>query len=44
MALIITPHENSAFRSEEIEGVFHLINDETHRKTKAIGINFKSGT
>lgn len=44
MALIISTKGNSAFRSEELEGVFHLVNDKTHRLSNKIGINFKSGS
>lgn len=43
MALIISSKGNSAFRSEELEGVFHLVNDKTHRLSNKVGINFKSG-
>ena len=44
MALIISTNGHSAFRSEELEGVFHLANDKTGRLSNNVGLNFKSGT
>lgn len=42
--LIISTYGNSAFRTEELEGIFRVINDKTHKITKSIRLHFKSGT
>ncbi len=42
--LCISTHKNSAFRTEELEGVFRTIDDKTHKLTKTILLVFKSGT
>lgn len=41
--LCISTHKNSAFRTEELEGVFRTIDDKTHKLTKNILLAFKSG-
>ena len=40
--LVISTYGNSAFRSEELEGVFRMKNTKTNRITKTVGIKFKS--
>ena len=42
--LIISNHGNSAFRSEELEGVFRMKDNKTNRITKTIKLHFKSGS
>lgn len=42
MALIISNTGNSAFRSENLEGIFHIL-DKSYRKTNKIALHFKSG-
>lgn len=41
--LVISTHENSAFRTEELEGIFRLMDKKTHKITKNISLHFKSG-
>lgn len=41
--LIVSTHGNSAFRSEELEGVFRMKDNKTNRITKNIRLQFKSG-
>lgn len=41
--IIISPHGNTAFDTKEIEAVYRLKNDKTHRISNIIGIGFKSG-
>lgn len=41
--LIISTHGNSTFRSEELEGIYRIIDDKTHKPTKNINLQFKSG-
>lgn len=41
--LVISTYKTSAFRSEDLESVFHVINDKTHKITKSIRLRFKSG-
>lgn len=43
MAVIISTNGNCAFRSEELEGVFHFKDSITNRLSNKIGIRFKSG-
>lgn len=43
MALIISTHGNSAFRTEELEGVFRIKNEKTHKFDKYVILQFKSG-
>lgn len=43
MALIISTHGNATFRTEQIESMYHLMKDNTNRRTNSIAINFKSG-
>jgi len=42
--LVISTHGNSAFRSEELEGVFRMKDSKTNRITKTIKLHFKSGS
>lgn len=42
--LVISTYGNSAFRSEELEGIFRMKNTETNRITKSVGLQFKSGS
>ena len=42
--LVISTYGNSAFRSEELEGVFRMKNTKTNRITKTVGLQFKSGS
>ena len=42
--LVISTHGNSTFRTEELEGIFRVINDKTHKITKSIRLHFKSGS
>ena len=41
--LIVSTHENSTFRTEELEGIYRIIDDKTHKLTKDINLQFKSG-
>lgn len=41
--LCISTHGNSAFRTEELECVYRNFNEKTHRVTKGITLQFKSG-
>ena len=41
--LCISTHGNSVFRTEELEGIYRVFNDETHKATKTIVLQFKSG-
>lgn len=41
--LIISTHGNSTFRTEELEDIFRVIDDKTHKPTKSIRLHFKSG-
>lgn len=41
--LVISTYGNSAFRTEELEGVFRELDDKTHKITKNIILQFKSG-
>lgn len=43
MGLIKSTHGNSVFRTEQIESMYHLMKDNTNRRTNSIIINFKSG-
>lgn len=43
MALILSTHGNTAFRSEDISTIIKLRNADTNRPTKCLGIVFKSG-
>lgn len=43
MALILSIHGNTAFRSEDISSISKLRNADTNRPTKCLGISFKSG-
>ena len=42
--LVISTHGNSVFRTEELEGIFRVIDVKTHKITKSIRLNFKSGS
>jgi len=42
--LVISTYGNSTFRTEELEGIFRVINDKTHKITKSIRLHFKSGS
>lgn len=41
--LIISIHETSTFRTEELEGIYRIIDNKTHKLTKSINLQFKSG-
>lgn len=41
--LAISTYGKGAFRSEELEGVFRVVDDKTHKITKSIELHFKSG-
>jgi len=41
--LVISTHGNSTFRTEELEGIFRVIDNKTHKITKNIRLHFKSG-
>lgn len=41
--LVISTYGNSTFRTEELEGIFRVIDDKTHKITKSIRLHFKSG-
>lgn len=43
MALILSTHGNTAFRSEDISSISKLRNAHTNRPTNCLGISFKSG-
>lgn len=43
MALIISTNGKSAFRSEQIDAVFQVVDDKTHRLTNKVALLFKSG-